>query len=639
MPPKFRKQSKKKGAALVTTFAVMTLVALAGVTYLDWSTQTVRESMHNGRDISTTHLCEAGIQVVTRELWRPFRSSQKFNTMQSACNGAGPGAEKVVRSGEVPTVGRYIAAVIGYNQVNNYLAVVKIKSVGYLDRNNNGQLDPAEPFKEVNTVARFELSRSQIFDYTYFINNYGWMDGFGVNDLVVNGDMRANGNFDFLNGSPTVNGTVIAAANDKLDPKVPGFINTPPVKWTDATYLANSNSPAYGDRQRWRQVYNSTKHGVPGSAEFNTWRDTVFESNGAWVDGSVVNGAYVPPSSFGAVQADSRGVYAWDRTSVGSAGSKTLLDTRPTKEVVMPDLNDINQYKTLSNNFASDPGQYQKANYGDGSANPNFGQPPYVEVWNTTTNKYDRITDSGGVINGSAVLVGTNAHPIKLYGPVTVTQDIVIKGNVKGQGTLYAGRNVHVVGSVRYDQPPSWAGVDPHGADVANEKKDIVAFAARGSIIMGDPTTFANPYPLYYMMPPFTHGRYDDNGTYIPAFNAMDTDSTGRRKYQSVVPDSTIHSLAEGINQIDGIMYTNYVGGGNVGTGGGGVVFNGTIISKDESIVTWSLPIKMNYDNRIRERGPDTPPLIDLQLPRQPTLMRSTWQDKGFYENGTGGAH
>jgi len=38
----------------------------------------------------------------------------------------------------------------------------------------------------------------------------------------------------------------------------------------------------------------------------------------------------------------------------------------------------------------------------------------------------------------------------------------------------------------------------------------------------------------------------------------------------------------------------------------------------------------MNYDSRIREREITQTPLIDLQLPRSPVMLRSTWQDRGF---------
>jgi hypothetical protein len=629
-----RRLSNRRGAALVTTFGVMTLLALAAASYIETSTQTMRDARHTLREAQVTHLCEAGLQAAQRALWRPFRQSQQFTLMTQACNGATPETPRVVQNGAIPGVGRFTSGVIHFTQVNPYLAMVTFRSVGYLDLNSNETLDETEPFKEVVSVTRFELARSQVFDYTYFINNYGWMDGFGVNDLVVNGDMRANGNFDFLNGSPTVNGSVYAASNEKLTPKAPGFINTPPVKWTDTTYATNRNNPATPHRLRWRQPYNPGVHGAPGSATFERWRDLVFKSDGQWVQGYEGASGYVPPGSFGAVIADARGTSSWSRTSAGSAGTRTLLDTKPTKEVVMPDLSELSRYQQLSTDFSNDPAKHQKQFFGDGSSNPNYGQPAYVEVWNASTNSYQRISNANGLVTGSAVLIGTDARPIRVYGPVTFTQDVVIKGRVTGQGTLYAGRNVHIVGSIRYANGPDFSGSDPLTIDLINEKRDMLGLAARGSVIMGNPTAFRHPYPLYYMQPPFTKGRYDDNNNWIPPFNAMEFDETGRRRYQSTISDATMNSIAEGVNQIDAILYTNFVGGGNVGVGGGGMTLNGTIISRDEAIVCWSLPIRLNYDNRIRERGPDKPPLIDLNLPRQPTVMRSTWQDKGFYAAG-----
>ena len=148
--------------------------------------------------------------------------------------------------------------------------------------------------------------------------------------------------------------------------------------------------------------------------------------------------------------------------------------------------------------------------------------------------------------------------------------------------------------------------------------------------MMGDPAGFGNPYPLAYMSPPFTHGRYDENNNWIPPFDANAIDSSGFPKYQSVMGNSYVHSIAEGVNQIDAVLYTNFVGGGNIGTNGMGVQFNGSIISKDEAMVVWSLPMTMNYDSRIRERTISKSPLIDLQLPRSPVMLRSTWQDRGF---------
>src|SRR5690606_13096397 len=115
----------------------------------------------------------------------------------------------------------------------------------------------------------------------------------------------------------------------------------------------------------------------------------------------------------------------------------------------------------------------------DGTPNPYYGQGAYVEVWDPGTARYVRVT-TDGVYNGSAALIGSSTYPIRVHGPVTFTGDVVIKGYVEGQATLYAARNVHIVGNVLYKNAPDFRGTDIHQTDVLNEKKDMLGLAARG---------------------------------------------------------------------------------------------------------------------------------------------------------------
>ena len=596
----------------------MSLLAVAAVSYIDHSTQTVRESVRSTQEVQTTHLCESGVQMVLRDLWRPFKVTQHFEDLDPELTGASPVAPKNAMSGQLAGVGRFAAAVIGFTEIDQYSRNVVVRCVGWVDSNNNGVLDNGEGRKIVDVNALFELRRSQVFDYTYFTNNYGWMYGFSENQLIVNGDMRANGNFDFQGGAPTVNGSILASNNDKLDPPAVGVINSAPVKWTNSKYNTNWSNSSTPSRDRWRQPYDPTKHGAIGSEEFEKWRDFVYYDQGQ------IQG-YTP---FGAYLGDSNGLRSWTRNAEGNTPTSTVIDTAPTEEVIMPDLSDLTYYQNLSSTYRD-----TKQTYEDGTANPQYNEPAFIEVWNTSTNSYQRVTTNGNY-SGSLVLVGTSERPIKIHGPVTVSQDVVIKGYVQGQGTIYSGRNTHVVGSVRYKNPPSFLGSNPTAIEQASEKKDFLGLAARASMIMGNPNTFSSTV-LQYMTPPFTKGRYDEDGNYIPAYNANETDSSGKKKYKSVISDSTMNSVAEGVNQIDAIMYTNFVGGGSIATGGGGITINGTIICKDESMVVSSLPLRMNYDNRIRERRATRNPLIDLQLPRSPAMLRSTWQDHGFFRTSS----
>lgn len=601
--------NKKRGSAFITVFMLLLLLSVSMAAYVNNSTQALRLSRRQYLNVLTAHLCDSGSQVLQYNLWAPFKANQNFNSMDATLLGASVGSPLASIQGTIPGVGSYASGVIKYEQVDSYNRRVTIRTVGWIDSNNNGVINQYEPQKIVDVVATYQLQRSQVFDYTYFINNYGWMDGFSSNQLIVNGDMRANGDFTFTNGLPTVNGTVAATHNEKLIPAPTGVVNVTPVKQTDSTYSSIS-----ANNGRMRQGYNAATMGAKGSAAYESWRDYIFESSA-----SIVNGR-----SDGAITADSTGLKAWSKTTQSDPGSTTILDTSPTQEVVMPDLNNLTYYQNLSTNFV-DNRQY----YTDGSTNPNYGTGAYVDVWNSNTNAYQRVS-TNGVVSGSAALIGTSSHPVKIHGPVTFTQDAPVSGYFTGQGTIYTGRNVHVVGSIKYVNGPDFRGSSQTSVDNANEKRDMVALAARGSVIMGDTSTFTYSYPLKYMMPPFTKPRYDNTGNLIPAFDATQTDGTGFKLYQSVMGDAYIHSISSSIDQIDAVIYSNFTGGGDLATSGNGLAFNGSIITRDEAMCIFSLPMRMNYDSRIREKSITKTPLIDLQLPRSPALLTSSWQDRGF---------
>lgn len=613
---KARRARLKRGSSFLAVLIVLGAVALAGSSYVDSATVTIRNARRNSINVQTTNLCEAGVQSVLRQFWREFRVSQTFTSMDTVCTGATVGSSRGTVSGSISGVGRFSAGVISYVQPagDSFTRKVVIRAVGWVDANNNSAIDSNEPVKVIDVTAAYQLSRSQVFDYSYFVNNYGWMSGFSSSTLVVNGDMRANGNFTFSGGSPTINGSVIACANDRLSLAAAGDITGTPVKQTNSDYInsQNGNSNQSDLENRMRPGYDASVHGARGSATYEQWRDIMFDS-----DANITNG-----SLSGAALADRNGTKAWSNPSGTATFSQ--LDNQPTDEVIMPDLSDLSTYQNLSNNYVD-----SKATYSDGTANPYSGQGAWLDAWNSTLGAYQRVTVNG-VLSGSVVLIGTATNPIKIHGPVTITQDVLIKGTVQGQGTIYTGRNVHIVGSIRYKTKPNFRGSNPTTIDQQNEKADLLGLAARGSVIMGKTTDFTNSYPLQYMTPPFTKGRWDLDGNWIPPYNATDTDASGFQKYKTVLGDTVMNNVAESVNQIDAILYTNFVGGGNIGGSGGGVLFNGSIISKDEAMVVFSLPMKMNYDSRIKERSLSSTLLIDIKLPRSPVLLRSSWQDRGF---------
>ncbi len=615
-----RRKRRQKGSTLVTTLIMGGLSVITATAYLEMATQDLRSASARVRETTTANLAEAGLNAGMQQLWREFKIAQRFTNLDSTLSGASPSSPRRTMNGVLGGVGNYTVSVIGFSVVDGFTRRLTVRSVGWIDRNNNGQLDPNESRSVIDQTFDLSLSRSQVFDYAYFVNNYGWFYGFSNEQLVMNGDTRSNGNVEFQYGSggpPVFNGSVIASPNEKLSPRAEGRVILPggtqaPRQWDNTTYRTRQLT-----NPTMRQAYDSLLHGAFGSDTFNLWRDYLYNQQGQMIGGQ----------PFGSVLSDVNGTRRFNGT---------VLDNRPSSELVLPDLNDLNYYINLSQTWRN-----PKQTFRDGTPNPQYNQSAYVEVWNPQQNRYVRYN---GVINGSVALIGYRNRPIRIHGPVTVTQDVVIRGYVEGQGTLYAGRNVHIVGDIIYKNPPDFRGDALDPILNLNERRDALGLAARGSIMMGNTRQFADPYPLRYMTPPFTRGRYDENGNWIPPFDALQTDSTGRKRYQSaygsadqsdieqlsieidINGNGTIEDDEKGISRIDAVMFTNFVGGGNLATDRRGLTINGTIIAKDEAMVLYSLPLRFNYDWRIRERSIDDNPLINIELPRVASVQRVAWQ-------------
>ena len=98
---------------------------------------------------------------------------------------------------------------------------------------------------------------------------------------------------------------------------------------------------------------------------------------------------------------------------------------------------------------------------------------------NAKTDNGDKAADKGAVI-----LIGTWDFPILIDGPVVFESDVLIRGFVMGNGTIYSGRNIHIIGDIHYKNAPYW----PYdgGALPDTKGKDLLRLVARGSIVIGN---------------------------------------------------------------------------------------------------------------------------------------------------------
>ena len=488
--------------------------------------------------------------------------------------------------------------------------------------------DGLEVTSTIQERVIFGTGQSPVFDYAYFVNNYGWMNG---SSITINGDMRANGNVS-LSGA-TVNGRVWAAANDELN--VAGRISL-------------SSSPQIKNLASYRS--SAGRRARPDVADYDT--------PGAY-DAPLQSGAIRRPSYYpGEYDADGR----WRPIPVPGTGTVGAQEGRPivnegADSLPMPFVSDLGAYVEYARAYKS-------------GAGGTLSYPGYT------------YTDAAGADKGALVLVGTQANPIVIDGPVVVDSDVVIKGYVKGQGTIYAGRNIHIIGDVRYVDAPQWS--HPDGDDAAveasNAKKDMLGLVAKGNIVVGDsstdawmnrvwdyirtdgrssvvhqyacdpsdanigyPATFRGDYtavervqglsgdqaaaaPGGYDAASGQFGKirtrlveldtwhnepvYDYWGRYLGMRPVRDTAAENyvaydRRYYETVCDDRIMRSLKDtaGVAQIDAVLYNNHGVFGTPGRSGATFSLNGSLVCRDEALIFTGNGSRFNWDIRLKAKS------------------------------------
>lgn len=245
---------------------------------------------------------------------------------------------------------------------------------------------------------------------------------------------------------------------------------------------------------------------------------------------------------------------------------------------------------------------------------------------------------------GCLILIGTEADPINISGIVVATGDIYIKGYYTGQGTLYAGRNIHIIGNLIAKNPPTWPHPDsnPTATANANRAKDFLGLCAKGSMLFGDYSTLDTSllksphtashatdvsdaslgYVSYYSGGvPYFNGDYtlvDGNGS------AKRSDGSARHFFEPMISATAMTALGvqAWIGWFDGVLYANHLIAGDFDNN---AVLNGAFICRDEAVKRHG-NLVLNWDIRLGSRSYDGisfSPWLPGMLPRQSTVYRT----------------
>ena len=434
------------GFALVTT-VVMTGVAailLAGVIgYVSWVVRAT--AIYTGRDIcrlAAQSEIEAAKTIVNAAFIKSIERSARIiggDTIGSSSVSSFDWFEAYSSPTAKRTIGTRNGVTFDYS-VTNMDCVVKVRigavehtvgtqwaNVTFVARAERTVLGSTAVSATIVEKVRFAQQRSKVFNNAYFVNNYGWFQGTGC---TANGDVRANGDM-YLDSGCKVNGKVYAARNEELG--VDGDITNYGKMDTYSTY----KSTTYGTSNASRPLYSDPSTGGTNA------------------------GGYEAPSS-----------------TPTTAMLRSRINANEELSVEMPYIGDLSSPSSDYRQWAAELH----------AADSNMST--IKQGGNTIASVYyDGVGPSGDASladKGALVLVGTQSNPIVVNGPVIVESDVIIKGYVTGQGTIYSGRNIHIVGNIQYKNPPSWSNKSTQNAN--NASKDMLGLMAKGNIVLGDCT-------------------------------------------------------------------------------------------------------------------------------------------------------
>ncbi|MBN1492703.1 MAG: pilus assembly PilX N-terminal domain-containing protein [Candidatus Omnitrophica bacterium] len=484
----------EKGVALVIVVIFAILGTILGGITLQIAVSESRNAQHQVDSTAALYLAEAGIQRALGEL-------KKLTDEENL-----PNEEITIEDFKLDAVGTAGENFLG----NNDIEVTITPGSGTLVYYAQASASVRSATKTIYATLVAGLP-SGVFDYVYFINNWGWFYG---NGIMARGDVRSNGRFDFK-FNPTVNGEI---------------------------YAVNEVETNDGDIRGW------------------------------------------------AGQEDENGDFPYQHPS-----SSTLP---------MPNLQDLSIYEELA--------------IENGSTVSIGGNVLIDGVYG------DDASESGNI-----VLVGTVQDPIEINGPVVVTGDVVIKGKITGQGVIYSGRNIYIADEVSYTVSPGASQPNENAEETwyeVNKDKDLVGYAAQENIIFGDytSTTGGTWDADAYLFDMGTEdvgvdgiwgtedegendGEFDAEHEDLDGDGVMDDFYTWDDVYTSVpISDfdncpagvSNFGDIARnGLQQLDGIFYTNHAITGRVGN----LVLYGSLIGKDDGMV-YSRSFNLFYDLRIHSK-------------------------------------
>lgn len=588
---------KKQSGVILPTMMVTMAVLMVTVTGLYSYISTVRRNVQTYAAYTYCRLiAQSSLDQISYNLYYQFNAYnvnnpsipnplQYFETWSSGTVGVGTYAvampnEQLIYDAPSPCTVTVVVPTVSSTGMNNRQpgATITLRATASMQAGSGVTVA-----KTIEQVVKIGLDRSTVFDYAYFINNFGWFQGGGV---TANGPIRANGNMQ-LDGNSKVNGDVYASINPLLG--AAGYIensfkyDTLSSYWSSAGTRARPTDPTSYNGLSWAMGYD-------GSPTANAYQDAV-------------SMPYLGDLQLYVTMAKEQG-------GTIKQGGVTLVDAEYSGAGPSGDITAVDKGCLVL----------------DGTKTP-------IEINGPVVVDGDVII-KGTVTGQGTIYAGRNIHIVgdvayeespAWVKPDTDPEATVTVNSTKDMLGLAAKGNI-VIGdstqsswhtsSSRYDtdpdyyygKPDSWGNQFTHAYECDPTDAAI-----------GYPSTFDGNYTaedglkkvayeqVAVGITTNTYWRWGRQYTSYSTVYSNKVSKTDSHYYDSLIGDDALTKLASAsmtsagkIQQIDAVLYNNHAIMGHVGA----CVINGSLVSRDEAII-YSSSLKINWDIRLGTQSKD----------------------------------
>ncbi len=632
----------KNGMAMIVILPILLMITLLGIAAVMNSNTGIDISGSVKRGSQTFYVAEAGLERAINEyIWGNFYDenvspiTDPFGWLDNLGDSA---FYQAIALGSEGTYTVYV------DQVNNPGAQSPFIDCRDVTIVAEGKAAGGNEMVTLQATMRFGILPAEVFDYSYFINHFGWWAGFGSGRAIANGNVRANGHFDLLSGYFTCNG------NPRYDPVTGEVIDG------GGVYAGGYVFPTSGSGYQGMASDAANRHSYAGVDRAENDRALIEMPNlndPADLDGDGIV-QELNPYYIGLANGD-----------YGNPRGKVGVDTNGDGVLQAGEV-------VVDGAFGDDAGES-----GDLALVGSATNPVIIEGTVAVTNN---LAISGVVQGKGAFYVGRNtyvgtgvtyknqltARPVYSYPTETpeayqTRVDQWKADNANADMVAFMTVNNIVAGN---HTSSSWQNYITGGSgwlrDYRNNGREDVGVDG----VFGDLTSSSNPYqasereadgyftviiadgnghqhqadlpivggtaqvPSGYHIVPGTGEDIDGDGQYGGTYNYSDDIGFD-------VALTNFHNLPGGISsyadlasfsvsRMDGIFYTNHA---LAGWFDGGCEFNGSVVARNESMILTSGNVKMNHDERLSSNYQDLM-AMNMYVPLTKAYSTISWEDK-----------